>query len=193
VMRFIELLKTRGPAFAGEYAKTLVDHAHESLTSVQRAEAIGLITRFEQDEDVIIDRSPSEVSEEAGEFFIEVRSNAYRPYIYRAVIPSREDDGDDSEFYVLYTDNYEGEEGFEDLGVRYDSVDVINAHTMQAVDDEELWETLTNAVHEEREQIDHSDSPTKTDATDALIDAVLSSSELTDGPGPVTYGGTADV
>lgn len=185
VMRFLEILKSDGERRAERYARTLVENAHENLTSVKRAKAIGLTERVTDASigNATIRRTPSPLNEESMEFWSDVRSEAYSPYIYRVTMEGEEHTFNGSEFYAFFSESYSDDEEFDAGGIEFTPKTVLHAGSLEPVDDEDTVQAVNEFVIENRTHVEDGDNPTKNEATEALAKAMKSTNIAADGEG----------
>ncbi len=166
VMRFLELLQSEGKDAAKEYAKTFVYSADDALTSVKRAKACDISSMFTNSGETDISRQPDHDSTElAVDFYNEVSTSAYRPYIYTVT-------HNGESYYAMYSSNYADDETFSDMGVEYTANEVLRTDDLNPVTDSAVVDTVRQFVIDERDNVDHSDSPDKSKATDALLEVL---------------------
>ena len=132
VAEFLRLFE-QNPDAAATYAKELLENGDERITSIRRAEEIGLVVR---DMNEIL-RTPFEESES---FFHEIEEDLAAPEIYRASI-------EDGEYYLFDTE-LSSEIEYEVRGARFTSSDVLRADTLERIEDSELEQTVESAYRQ---------------------------------------------
>lgn len=132
VSEFLRLFE-QDPDAAATYAKDLLQDGDERITSIRRAEEIGLVVR---DMNEIL-RTPFEDSES---FFHEIEEDPGTPKIYRASL-------NDGEYYLFDTE-LSSEIGYEVSGTSFTASDILRADTLECVEDSELENTIERAYEE---------------------------------------------
>lgn len=169
VIDFIELLK-ESPNEAEAFARELVDNADPRLTAVKRAEQIGIADRLSHEGDLRTNDVEIQRSHHADTFafYEDVRSDSHMPYIYLV-------DFEGEPYYAMYSENYgEGNDPFRADGVTFNHDSVLRADSLEEITGDTAQQ-IREHVHRDRNQVDHSDSPTKTEATDVLVDKLSTS------------------
>lgn len=144
----VEFLRAfeQSPEAAQEYAQRVLDDADDRITSIRRAESIGMDI-----EDVpSVRREQPECDPE--HFYETVESEWYYPEIY-----TLEYNGDT---FYLFESRLEGT--FEVAGVQFSSNDILYADSLNAVDDSELHDTVRRAYRRRGEDM------RETEATEEL-------------------------
>jgi hypothetical protein len=161
-----------------EFAREIVNGSPEQLTSVQRAEALGLkkpTAAKENDTETnvewSVERSRSMDSEVASAFWSEVQDEHSAPYIYRLENPSG------SDIYAFHSNHYSTEESFvvhdPDFGeIEYTTESVLWAKDLERVGNLNLREAARTEVEEHVESRSNSSTARKSEATD-LLTAIL--------------------
>lgn len=119
VVKFLRLFE-QSPEAAREYAQEVLDDADDRITSIRRAEAVGM----DIDEVPTVSREPHPESES---FFEEVADSWHAPEVYRI----NRDDGD----YYLFNSDMEGT--LEIAGEEIRTNGVVFAGTLEPVEDSE--------------------------------------------------------
>jgi len=168
VIEFMKRLK-RDPDEARDYARDLVDNVDPRLTAVKRAQKIGLVEKLETPDDepsrgYDVTRTPVR---ETRDWFDTVLNSSEAPYIYHVT------DDDDEHYYVLYSENYSrSDDPFRFNGVQFQHDDALDADSLSPITDHALTAELQAAVEHERRGMEHPRSPTKTSATDELVERI---------------------
>lgn len=146
LVKFLRLFE-QSPDAAREYAQEILDDADDRITSIKRAEAVGM------DIDTVptVTRSPHPESED---FYMAVSDEWAAPEIYRV-------NHDDGTFYVFQT-RFEGGT-FDISGYEFSPNDVLRADTLEPVDDSEYTDDIQRAF-----QRYDTDELRETEATDEL-------------------------
>lgn len=150
----IEILTTflglfdQDPEMAIEYAQEVLDDADDRITSLRRAEAMGL----DLDDQPRVAREPAEADPE--EFYQTVAEDWALPEIYTVEL-------DGQEFYSLNTDR-SWFQTLEAAGVEFDPDAVIYADTLEEVNNQEVLNEVERAIHRRQE------ARRETEATDEL-------------------------
>jgi len=171
---------------ARAFARTLVESADPRLTAIKRAEKIGVVDKLSDAEDNPLENFDVARDPIPGhsDLFNMVRQSGEAPYIYRVTT----DEG--GRYYAMYSDSYGPSDEFEFNGVEFghDTVlDPLSAsdNAMETVGGEQA-ELVREAVNRQRNNIDHPESPNKSEATDVLIE------HLTETGRTATVGGGDD-
>lgn len=131
-----------------QYAQEVLDSGTNEITSIKRAEMVGM----EFDDDAEIARAPAP---ESAEFYEHVEERPWLPEIHRV--------GMDGRTFYLFDTRLQGT--FEAGGVQFDHDDVLNARTLEPVDDA-LEGEIRSAYRSYGEQTN------RTPATDYVKDVV---------------------
>lgn len=147
MVRFLTLFE-QNPELAREYAQDLLDSGDDRVTSIKRAEAVGM------DLDGIpeVYRAPADTDPE--NFYETVSDSWMHPEIYTI-----EMEGD--RFYTFDTDLEGGD--FNVAGVRFHANSVLHADSLTPVEDEELYDDVRRALANRG-----SDGRRETEATEEL-------------------------
>lgn len=130
-----------------EYAQELLDNADDRITSIRRAEAVGM----DIDEMPTVTRSQPDCDPES--FYETVESEWYLPEIYTVVV--------NEEPFYLFESRFNGE--FEAAGREFTQNDVLYANTLERVNNEELANNIRQAYRRQ-----NSDELRETEATEEL-------------------------
>jgi len=173
VMEFMDTLASDGIDEARSFARGLVDDLDPRLTSVKRAEAIGIADQLDEIEQsgpsVDVGRRPAGPGP-SREFYHSVYTASDMPYIYTTEV-------DNQTMYVMTSENYTpADNPFEADGIEFQYDSVLDVESLTPVEDDEVRQTARDATEEYREtgSIAGSGSPTDgvqtSPATDALLD-----------------------
>jgi hypothetical protein len=132
LVKFLRLFE-QSPDAAREYAQEVLDDADDRITSVRRAEAVGM----DIDSVPTVERSPYSENPEAAEFYEAVEERWTAPEIYRI----NHDDGT----YYIFESRLEGE--FEVAGVTFTDRDILRADTLEAIEDAERRDDIRRAYN----------------------------------------------
>lgn len=174
VMRFIELLRQEGPEEAGNYARTFVANACPALTAFRRAEACNLIEE-EDDRNWSLSRVPYEGTDESEELYQDLVQSPFTPYVYQVRC-------DDESYYGFYSESHDDD--YEFPAVHFDEhlsvTDVIDAETLELVDDDETADNVRDYLELRRAEVVDGDGGDKTEETDVLEIAMSEPDEATE-------------
>jgi hypothetical protein len=149
VVKFLRLFE-QSPEAAREYAQEVLDDADDRITSIKRAEAVGM----DIDEVPTVERRAAEDSQD---FFETVRDSWAAPEIHTV-------NHDDGTFYVFES---RINDTFEIEGVEFSPEDVLDATSLDPVDDRERRDDIHRAFN----RYGH-DETRETEATNELKEIV---------------------